>query len=131
MSSRVQTVTVMFVDVVGSTPLRRRVGEVEADRLRRAHDQIVDNAVAEHGGIIVKHLGDGAMATFGSAAEAIDAAVTIQQRVDLSNRTHPGEALHSRLGISAGDVAVEEGDYFGLPVVEAQRLVALPTSTSV
>lgn len=124
MSSTIETVTVMFVDVVGSTALRERVGEDEAERLRRAHDEIVDDAVVEHGGSIVKHLGDGAMATFGSAAGALDAAVVIQQRIDRFHRSDAGERMPIRIGLSAGDVTLDDGDCFGIPVVEAQRLEA-------
>lgn len=122
--NRVETVTVMFTDVVGSTALRERVGEDEAERLRLAHDGIVHGAIEEHAGTVVKHLGDGAMAIFASAASAVAAAVVIQQRLDRFNRGRRGEPVRVRIGISAGDVTVEGDDYFGLPVVEAQRLEA-------
>ncbi|HEY5663313.1 MAG TPA: AAA family ATPase [Ilumatobacter sp.] len=124
MASRVETVTVMFTDVVGSTELRSRVGEDEAERLRLAHDAILGGAVDDHGGTVVKHLGDGAMATFPGAAGAIAAAVAIQQGLERFNRDARRDDLRVRIGISAGDVSVEGDDYFGLPVVEAQRLEA-------
>jgi class 3 adenylate cyclase/DNA polymerase III delta prime subunit len=124
MTSRIETVTVMFTDVAGSTALRERVGEDEAERLRLAHDAIVSGAVDEHDGTVVKHLGDGVMATFASSAQAVSAAVAIQQGLDRINRERRSEPIKVRIGISAGDVTVEDDDYFGIPVVEAQRLEA-------
>ena len=121
---RVETATVMFTDVAGSTALRARVGEDEAERLRLVHDAIVSAAVEGHEGTVVKHLGDGVMAAFAGAAGAVDAAVEIQQRLEQFSREDHGERLSVRIGLSVGDVTVEDGDYFGLPVVEAQRLEA-------
>ena len=82
----VGTVTVMFTDLVGSTALRARLGEEAADRLRDVHDALLTDAITAHGGRIVKHLGDGFMAAFPSAAGAVSAAVALQQEIDRSNR---------------------------------------------
>ena len=71
----------------------------------------------------MKHLGDGVMVVFGSASSALTCAVIMQQTVELANR----ECEHSvglRVGLSGGEVAHEEDDYFGDPVVEAARLCA-------
>ena len=64
------TATVLFTDLVGSTELRSRLGDVAADQVRRAHDQILGAAVTDHGGTVVKGLGDGLMASFTAAADA-------------------------------------------------------------
>ncbi len=120
----VGTVTVMFTDVVGSTATRARVGEDAAEALRVMHDEVLTEAIGSNGGQVVKHLGDGLMATFASAAGAVAAAVVMQQELDLRNRRSEGERLQIRVGISIGDVTFEGDDCFGLPVVEAQRLEA-------
>lgn len=72
----------------------------------------------------MKHLGDGMMATFTSAAAAVAAGVALQQEIDLANRHGVAERMQIRVGISVGDVTFERDDCFGLPVVEAQRLEA-------
>ena len=123
-ASTIGTMTVMFTDLVGSTELRSRIGEDAAEVLRAAHDAILADAIRAHDGRVVKHLGDGLMATFASAAAGVAAGVAIQQGIDLANRRSEGEQLHVRIGISVGDVTVEDEDCFGLPVVEAQRLEA-------
>ncbi len=120
----VGTATVMFTDLVGSTAMRSRVGEDVAEVLRATHDEVVSASVEANGGRIVKHLGDGMMATFTSAAGAVAAAVAMQQELDLWNRRSAGERMEIRVGISTGDVTFEGDDCFGLPVVEAQRLEA-------
>ena len=66
------TVTVLVTDMVGSTALRSEVGEETADRLRRAHDDLLSTVVVRHGGSVVKGVGDGIIATFPGAADAVE-----------------------------------------------------------
>ncbi|MBX3287174.1 MAG: AAA family ATPase [Actinobacteria bacterium] len=117
----------MFTDLVGSTALMSRVGEAAAEGLRREHFGVLRAAVAAHGGREVKNLGDGLMVVFSGTGDAVAAAVSMQQRFDHRNRTaeHP---LVVRVGISVGDTDVEDGDHFGVPVVEAARLCAASES---
>jgi class 3 adenylate cyclase len=122
--TNVGTRSVLFTDLVGSTELRVRLGEEAADTLRRTHDALLADAITRHGGSVVKGLGDGVMATFESAADGVAAGVAVQQAVDAHGRRHPAEAFGVRVGLSVGDVSTEEGDVFGVPVVEAARLCA-------
>ena len=117
------TATILYTDVVGSTQLRARLGDVEADLLRRRHDEILAASVAKHGGSVVKGLGDGILAAFGSTAEAVNAAHEIQRGIDRANRqARDDRRIEVRVGISAGDVSWEDGDCHGTPVVTAARL---------
>ncbi len=118
------TLSVLFTDIVGSTALRAQLGEDVAEVVRRAHDSLVAEVVEGHGGRVVKGMGDGFLATFGSAARAVAAAVGIQQGIDAQRFVEPHVALALRIGIGLGDVTVEEGDVFGTPVIEAARLCA-------
>jgi len=116
---------VLFTDIVASTALRTELGEEAGDELRRAHDRLIDEATRAHGGSVVKGLGDGAMAVFGGASEAVEAAVAIQQGADrLVRREGAPAPLELRIGVSVGEVAWEKGDCFGMPVIEASRLCA-------
>jgi class 3 adenylate cyclase len=116
------TRTVLFTDVADSTTLRSALGDVEADRLERDLRRLHETAIEGHAGVIVKSLGDGIMATFEGAANAIAAAVEIQTRLrDRNARAAPVVGL--RIGISTGDVSIgDDGDHHGTPVVEAARL---------
>ncbi len=119
------TATIMVTDLVGSTELRVRLGEERADLLRRTHDDLLRNSIEAAGGTVVKGLGDGVLAIFPGASDAVGAAVAIQQAAYAHNREGPDEPLDIRVGLSAGDVSVENGDCFGTPVVEASRLCAV------
>ena len=121
-ASQTGTATILFTDLVDSTGLRVRIGEDAAEALRRVHDRLLADAVARHNGTLVKGLGDGIMATFGAAADAVAAAVAIQQAVDTHNRRMPQRHLGIRVGMSVGDVVWEKGDCFGTSVIEAARL---------
>ena len=117
------TSTILFTDFVGSTELRSRLGDGAADQLRRSHDQLLAGAVAEHGGNLVKSLGDGILASFPSASDGVSASAGIQQAIDRANRrVDDARRLEVRIGLSAGDVSWEDGDCHGTPVVTASRL---------
>ena len=117
------TIAVLITDLVGSTSMRTRLGDHRADEMERWHETIVNKAVADYQGTIVKRLGDGAMAIFTTATDAIAAAAAIQTRLAREARAQAA-AMHVRIGISAGEVVLEENDVRGLPPTEAARLCA-------
>jgi tetratricopeptide (TPR) repeat protein len=117
----------MFTDMVESTAQRARLGDSAGDALRREHDAIVERTVHAFGGVLVKSTGDGAMAAFSGASDAIATAVRILQAIERRNREH-SEVLGLRVGVSLGDLAAEGDDLFGLAVNEAARLCALASS---
>src|SRR5207244_2276396 len=106
---------------VGATGRRARLGADAAEELRHQHDALGGGAVEATRGHLVKNLGDGTMATFTGASDAVGAAVAIQQTIGRHNRSSAA-ALEVRIGISAGDVVFETDDCFGTPVIEAARL---------
>jgi len=112
------TVTLLFTDLVGSTQLHDRLGDDAVDVLRRQHFRTLNEAVLAAGGREVKRTGDGVMAAFASATDAVRCAVAIQQAV---TGVEDG-ALSVRVGLNAGEVSVEEGDFYGTPVNVAARL---------
>jgi class 3 adenylate cyclase len=119
--SSVETVTILITDLVGSTGLESRIGPGAADELRGEHFSLLRAAIEEAGGREVKNTGDGMVAAFESTSAAVGCAVSIQQRLELRNRS-ANEQLLIKVGISLGDATAAEGDYFGMPVIEAARL---------
>ena len=117
------TVTVLFTDLVESTALMSRVGEAAAEELRREHFALLREAFERVGGDEVKNLGDGLMVVFPRAADAVAGAVAAQQAFELRNR-RAVEPMSIRVGVAVGDADVDDGDYFGVPVVQAARLCA-------
>jgi class 3 adenylate cyclase/tetratricopeptide (TPR) repeat protein len=116
------TATFVFTDLVGSTELLSRVGEAQADELRREHFGLLRKVIEQTGGREVKNLGDGLMVMFEGVPAALEAAVGMQQAV--TARPIEAEPLSIRVGVAVGEAEREDGDYFGLPVVEAARLCA-------
>ena len=122
---RVATVTVLVCDLVSSTVQRTSLGDDLADRLAAALDYYLRQSVMEHGGSVVKSTGDGLIATFDAASDALAAAVVAHQRIERRNRHRPPpERLVMRVGAQRRRRAVHAHDLHGTPVVEAARLEA-------
>jgi class 3 adenylate cyclase/DNA-binding CsgD family transcriptional regulator len=117
----VELAAVLFCDAVRSTELLVRLGDREFAPARRLLDGVVRGAVGRNHGRVVKTLGDGAMAVFETASDALTAAVAIQHAVGREAGTD-ADVPGVRIGISAGEVTMEDGDVFGATVVEASRL---------
>ena len=113
-------VTILFTDLVDSTESMLLMSAAEADVSRRSHFRLLTESITAHGGSVVKNLGDGLMAEFRSVNGALKASIAAQQRVVDYNQL--GHELRIRMGLSTGEATEEEGDWFGLPVVEAARL---------
>ena len=92
---RVTTATVLFCDLVGSTAQRTSLGDDAADRLALTLDGLLRGAVATWRGSVVKSTGDGLMAVFDAASDALSAAIAIQQQTELHNRAVPERASSS------------------------------------
>jgi class 3 adenylate cyclase/tetratricopeptide (TPR) repeat protein len=122
-SAATKTVSVLMTDLEGSTAMADRVGPAAAEELRQEHFGLLRGALEQAGGREVKNLGDGLMVVFSSASESLACAVQMQQAVEAHNR-HAQEQLGVRIGVSFGEASVEDGDYFGEPVVESARLCA-------
>jgi DNA-binding SARP family transcriptional activator/predicted ATPase len=116
--------TILFTDVEGSTTLRTERGDDVAGEVLRAHETIVRDRVARHGGREVKALGDGFMLAFASVRDSLACAVAIQRALTRHNRDHPGQELRVRVGLNAGEVTEEGGDLFGEAVNAAARIAA-------
>jgi len=105
---------VLFTDMVGSTSLRVRLGEERADQLRKIHDDLLTNRIAANGGQVLKGQGDGLVAAFPAASDALRAAVEMQRAVEAHNQRPDALAeIAIRIGLSVGDVSWKAGDCLG------------------
>lgn len=117
-----QIITLMFTDMVGSTDLTQTRGDAVAQEILRRHNSIVRGALALNGGREIKHTGDGIMASFTTAAGAIEAAIAIQRQILSHNEKYPNLGLNVRIGLNAGEPIAEEDDLFGATVQLASRV---------
>ena len=109
---------VLFTDLVGSTERATQLGDAAWNEVLERHYAESGAAIAEHGGRLVKTLGDGLLATFTGPAQAVRCA---EQIIALA-RTH---GLELRSGIHAGEVELSDDDISGLAVNLAARIMAL------
>jgi class 3 adenylate cyclase len=114
--------TLLFTDIEGSTALTDRLGDAAARNVLREHERITREALNAHGGSEVKTMGDGFMASFGSATKALECAVAIQRAFDAPESTEHG--IRVRIGLNAGEPIAEDDDLFGTAVIVAARIAA-------
>jgi TolB-like protein/class 3 adenylate cyclase len=117
---------IMAADIVAYSRL------IEADEartltaIRALRSNVIDPLIADHGGRIVKLMGDGAILEFGSVVDAVACAVAMQEGTAVHQREVPPESrIVYRIGINVGDVVVEDGDLLGDGVNIAARLEGL------
>jgi len=122
---------IMFTDIVGFS---RQMGSNEARMLRllEVHNQVIQQAVTEHHGHVIKTVGDAFLVDFPSVVHAVQCA----QRIHAQFRTHnaekePTEQIHVRIGIHLGDIVQRDGDVFGDGVNVASRLQALTEADTI
>jgi adenylate cyclase len=115
-------VVVMFTDLVGSTKMTQELGDMGAQQVVRIHNAIVRNALAAYHGREVKHTGDGIMAVFSNAANAVASTMVIQQELAKHNGTQGSLPVKVRIGLNAGAAVQEEDDFFGTTVQLSARV---------
>lgn len=119
------TVTILFSDIENSTSLNEQLGDRGWVALLSAHDELVERAVEDHGGVVVKTQGDGFMVVFGDCADAVRAAVEIQLLIKSnSHRRLRRTPIKVREGLHVGAVVHKDGDFFGTNVAMAARVAA-------
>lgn len=121
----IRTASILATDLVDSTGLRIDLGEEFANRLTIELESLTASVIHRHDGDVVKHLGDGSLASFVAAGTAMDAAVAMQQAVARLDGRWPDVDVALRVGVSTGDVDVVADDVYGRAVVEAVRLCGL------
>ena len=117
------TVTFLFTDIEGSTALLKRLGRDRYDEALAEHGRLLQAAFAAHQGRVVDTQGDSFFCAFGTAADAVAAAVDAQR--DLTAHAWPeGTEVKVRMGLHTGEPKVGEERYVGIGVHRAARIGA-------
>src|SRR6266487_1337167 len=117
---------ILAADVAGYSRLMHSDEELTHAKLTALLMDAVNPAITEHGGRIVKNTGDGFLAEFPSAVEAVRAAMQFQTRVhELTTGDAEDRRIAFRVGVNIGDVIVEPHDIFGDGVNIAARLESI------
>jgi len=96
------------------------VGTLAALKAHRR--EIVDPAIAQHHGRIVKTTGDGLLVEFASAVDAVTCAILVQEKMAERTAEGTGPSIHFRVGINIGDIIIDGDDIFGDGVNLAARV---------
>jgi adenylate cyclase len=107
---------IAFLDLSGYTALAEERGDEAAAEVATGVADVVQDVAVKHGGRPIKWLGDGVMMHFPHPSSAVVSGL------DLVEETERAISAHARIGINAGPVVVQEGDYFGRTVNVAARI---------
>jgi TolB-like protein/class 3 adenylate cyclase/Flp pilus assembly protein TadD len=117
---------ILAADVAGYSRLMHHDEETTHAKLTALLADAVEPSIAEHGGRVVKNTGDGFLADFPSAVQAVRAAVQFQTRIkELTIGDAEDRRIALRVGVNIGDVIVEPHDIFGDGVNVAARLESI------
>ncbi|HEX6684225.1 MAG TPA: adenylate/guanylate cyclase domain-containing protein [Candidatus Limnocylindrales bacterium] len=115
------TVTFLFSDIERSTDLVRRVGDGAFAAIRADHHRLLRQAFEAHGGEEVDTAGDGFFVAFGSARDAVRAAVSAQQAL-AAHAWPDGAPVRVRMGLHTTEPHRTVDGYVGLGVHRAARI---------
>jgi len=117
---------ILAADMVGFSRQMQDDEVRTLENLNLVRTTIVDPEISTHRGRIFKHTGDGFLAEFASAVDALDCARAIQAAISLHNQPEiPGQQVVFRMGLNIGDIMLENDDVFGDGVNIAARLEPL------
>ena len=117
---------ILATDVAGYSRLMGSNEETTLARLNTLHQGVIYPAIAEYRGRVIKTMGDGLLAEFASAVDAVRCAVVIQHGAHAFNLDLPEEQqLRLRIGVNIGDLIYQGSDVFGDGVNIAARLQSI------
>src|SRR5687767_8354102 len=103
------TVTFLFTDIEGSTPLWERNPQAMRNTLSR-HNDLLQMAIQQHGGHVFQVVGDAFHAAFSIPVQALEAALAAQRSLTKESWRETG-SIRVRMGIHTGLAEVEQGEY--------------------
>ena len=119
---REAAVAILFADVSSSTQLYETFGDIRANKIVGSCLHAMAEATTQHGGTVVKTIGDEAMCSFPTAQQAALAAIVMQDNL-AGRELAPGLAIAIRIGFHAGIALLQDNDVFGDAVNVAARMV--------
>ena len=117
--------TMMFSDIVESTALYEKLGDLRGSEFIRTHNEIFRREVSAHQGHEVNTFGDSFMIAFSSVRRAVLCAIALQRAFATYSDSHPDLPMRVRIGLHVGEAVRESTDFFGKSVILAARISAL------
>ncbi len=117
-------VAVLLTDVVSSTQHLTQLGDEAGNAQRVRHFELLRSCLGHHDGQEVKNTGDGLLAVFPSAVDAVRCATAMQRAVTADRRENPDDGVEMKIGLHLGEPVQDVDDFFGAPMVLVTRLCA-------
>jgi TolB-like protein/Flp pilus assembly protein TadD len=125
-STQRRLAAILTADVVGYSNMMGTNETSTLSALKTWHNNILQPLMAKHSGRIVKLMGDGVLAEFGSVVNAVECAVEMQKSMAANNENvQDDQKIILRIGINLGDVIVDGDDLYGDGINVAARLEAM------
>jgi class 3 adenylate cyclase len=125
------TVTLVFSDMEGFTRMTESLGDVAAHQVVQAHNRIVREQTAAHGGREVELRGDGFLLAFPSARQAALCSIALQRAMAAHNAANGGRPIRIRIGIHTGEALRDADKFFGRSVIQAFRIADLAAGAEI
>ena len=122
LSPTLRRIAVLFTDIVHSSLFFKLHGNIAGRKMLEDHLGVIAPLITDHGGIVVKTMGDSTLSYFLDPIEAVKCAVRIQKRMLEDNEE---QNIHLRIAVHYGDGLIEEQDIFGDVVNIAAKLLPL------
>ena len=135
---RIGLLTLVFTDIVGSTELKQRWGDLESTALIQRHHEIAREILSGFPeSEVIGTAGDSCFLVFAKPSDAVKFALLLQGRIRaLAQAT--GRAMFDRLGIHVGEVVIEEAgradkpkDLYGMQVDSCARIMSLAKGSQI
>ena len=111
--SKIRKSTIMFTDMVGYSRISSK-DESNALKLLEEHNNILLLLINEHGGNVIKFIGDSIFAEFKNSTEAVNSALAIQKKIKKRNKqSKKNDRFEVRIGLHMGKFVVKDDDLFG------------------
>tara|TARA_Y100001970_G_C14127593_1_gene799859 strand:- start:165 stop:1406 length:1242 start_codon:yes stop_codon:yes gene_type:complete len=108
---------IMFTDIVNYSKIMNK-SEKNALEILDIHDELLNEAILQFDGNLIKKMGDGNLIEFKSTLDAVKCAINLQQKIK-NNKNN----FHIRIGIHIGDIIIKDNDIFGDGINVASRII--------
>jgi class 3 adenylate cyclase len=120
-----KSVTLLFTDIVGSTEFFETAGDIAGRQMIQTHNDLLFPIIEDHGGKVIKTIGDAIMASFDDPGRAVQSCVRMQEALLSHNsQIQERERIRVRMGLHFGQAVMDERDLFGDMVNTAARVEA-------
>lgn len=113
----------LYADIERHTPMMERLGDVRGREVLREYEAITRAAIKDYHGLEARALGDGFLAAFDNATDAIGCAFALQRAFAVPLKF--GECIKVRVGLNAGEPIIEGRELFGEAVFQVERIAAV------